>query len=159
VPVDDRADLLKSDLTADEASIELSSNRTAMSFERTMMSTDRTLMSGVRTALAMIGFGFTIFQFFHALNEKFLAGKLSPHGPARFGGALIILGIVLLVMAIWYNRLETRALTARRQRLHDLGLIRHPEIHKQSATLTIALLTLVLGALALLSVAFRIGLF
>ena len=107
----------------------------------------------------MIGFGFTIFQFFHTLNEKFLVGRLSPHGPARFGGALIALGIVLLVMAIWYNRLETRALLARRQRLHELGLIRHPEIHKQSATMTIALLTLILGAFAMLSVAFRIGVF
>ena len=124
------------------------------------MSTDRTLMSGVRTALAMIGFGFTIFQFFHTLNDKFLGDRPLPVGaPSRFGGVLIGLGIVLLVMALWYNRLETRALLARRKRLYDLGLIRHPEIHKQSATMTIAILTLILGALALLGVVFRIGLF
>lgn len=125
-----------------------------------MMSTDRTLMSGVRTALAMIGFGFTIFQFFHTLSDKFLGDHPLPVGaPSRFGGVLIGLGILLLVMALWYNRMETRALLERRRRLYDLGLIRHPEIHKQSATMAIAILTLILGALALLGVIFRIGLF
>ena len=143
----------------DDASVELSSNRTAMSFERTMMSADRTLMSGVRTALAMIGFGFTIFQFFHTLNDKFLEDRIPVGAPSRFGGALIGLGIILLIMALWYNRLETQALLARRKRLHDLGLIRHPEIHKQSATMTIAILTLILGGFALVGVVFRFGVF
>lgn len=146
-------------LSPDDASVELSSNRTAMSFERTMMSTDRTLMSGVRTSFAMIGFGFTIFEFFHAMNKQLVDGPLPTGAAARFGGVLIVFGIILMAMAIWYNRLETRALKARRMRLFDLGLIHHPEIHRQSATMTIAVMTLILGALALLGVVFRIGLF
>ena len=117
-------------------------------------------MSGVRTSFAMIGFGVTIFQFFHTLNDKVLRDHRLPVGaPSRFGGALIALGIILLAMALWYNRLETRARLERRKRLHDMGLIRHSAIHRQSATMTIAILTLILGALALLGVVFRIGFF
>ena len=157
--VEDHPDLLKSALSADEASVELSSNRTAMSFERTMMSSDRTLMSAVRTAISLIGFGFTIFQFFHSLDEKFMKGHLPVGAPSRFGGALIGLGIVLLIMALWYNRIEMKALRTRRQRLFELGLIRHVEIHKQSSTVTIAVLGLIVGGLALLSVVFGLGVF
>jgi putative membrane protein len=36
---------------------------------RTRMSIERTLMSWVRTATALIGFGFTIFQFLHRFSE------------------------------------------------------------------------------------------
>ena len=36
---------------------------------RTRMSMERTLMSWVRTATALIGFGFTIFQFLHRFNQ------------------------------------------------------------------------------------------
>ncbi|PSB22792.1 DUF202 domain-containing protein [filamentous cyanobacterium CCP2] len=39
------------------------------SWLRTRLSTERTLMSWVRTGTAMIGFGFTIFQFFEGLNS------------------------------------------------------------------------------------------
>lgn len=34
------------------------------------MSVERTLMSWVRTGTAMIGFGFTIFQFFEGLSKQ-----------------------------------------------------------------------------------------
>ena len=36
---------------------------------RTRMSIERTLMSWVRTSTALIGFGFTIFQFLHRFNQ------------------------------------------------------------------------------------------
>ena len=68
-------------VTGDPA-VELSSNRTAMSFERTAMSTDRTLMSVVRTSLSLISFGFTIFQFFHLLNDQIMKGGLDRSRPA-----------------------------------------------------------------------------
>jgi putative membrane protein len=38
------------------------------SWLRTRLSVERTLMSWVRTATALIGFGFTIVQFFERLN-------------------------------------------------------------------------------------------
>lgn len=141
----------------DDPSTELSANRTAMSFERTAMSSDRTLMSAVRTSLSLIGFGFTIFQFFHLLNERFLAQHLPPSAPRRFGFALIILGVVLLVTGIVNHLHETKARRARRRRLYEEGLIRHPEIVKVSSAIVIAVLLLAVGLLALTSVGLRSG--
>ena len=143
----------------DAASVELSSNRTAMSFERTMMSTDRTLMSAARTSISLIGFGFTIFQFFHALSEKFLDSRLAPEAPRRFGGSLILLGMILLVMALWFHRREVLALRTRRQHLFELGLIHQPAIHRTSAAVSISILLFIVGALAMWSVASHASLF
>ena len=39
------------------------------SWLRTRMSMERTLMSWVRTSTALIGFGFTIFQFLYRFNQ------------------------------------------------------------------------------------------
>ena len=116
-------------------------------------------MSAARTSIALIGFGFTIFQFFHTLNDKFLNSRLPAEAPRRFGGALILLGIILLVMALWFHRQEVKALHRRRQHLFAEGLIRHPAVHKTSAAVSISVLMLVLGALAMWSVATHSGIF
>jgi putative membrane protein len=47
------------------------------------MSADRTLMSVVRTSLSLIGFGFTIFQFFRYLRQSVEAAQKIPVGGAR----------------------------------------------------------------------------
>jgi uncharacterized membrane protein YidH (DUF202 family) len=64
---------------------------THFSWLRTRMSTERTLMSWVRTATALIGFGFTIVQFFerfgkmeffqHFVQETCTWHTLPPHLP------------------------------------------------------------------------------
>ena len=140
-----------------DPSVELSSNRTAMSFERTALSTERTLMSVVRTALSLISFGFTIFQFFHALHDQVLASDLPATAPRRFGLALILLGIVLLLLGIVNHFRETQERRARRQRLFEQGLIHHPEIKKASSATVVAILLLLVGVVALLSAALRTG--
>lgn len=43
---------------------------THFSWLRTRLSTERTLMSWVRTAVALIAFGFTIFQFLDRFNKR-----------------------------------------------------------------------------------------
>ncbi len=146
----------KSGMSADEISVELSSNRTAMSFARTAMSSDRTLMSMVRTSLSLIGFGFTIFQFFHSLSDKFVEGGLSPQAPRRFGLALIVLGVILLGLGISNHLRETKARRARRQMLFDQGLIRHAEPVKVSNVLVIAILLLLVGLVAMVHVGMRV---
>lgn len=128
-----------------------------MSFERSAMSNDRTLMSVIRTSLSLISFGFTIFQFFHVLNEKFPESQIPSGAPRHFGGALIALGILMLVLGIWNHVDETRKLSRRRQRLFDEGLIKHAPVIKVSSTATVAVLLLLLGVLALCSVAFRLN--
>ena len=141
----------------DDASTQLASQRTAMSFERTAMSSDSTLMSVIRTSLSLIGFGFTIFQFFHTLNDRFLEGQIPPTAPRRFGGALILLGILLLALGIFGHMRETHSRRLRRKRLCEEGLIRGLEPAKPSSAMTIAVLLLLVGLIAFGDLATRAG--
>ena len=52
-----------------DVNTELAARRTGMAFQRTRPPPDRTLMAVIRTSLSLIGFGFTIFQFFQKLRE------------------------------------------------------------------------------------------
>jgi putative membrane protein len=75
------------------------------SWLRTRLSVERTLMSVVRTAIALIGFGFTIVQFFDRMQE--LPGVKSarfPDAPRYLGLALILCGVGMLVISIWEYR-------------------------------------------------------
>ena len=140
-----------------DPSVELSSNRTAMSFERTALSTERTLMSVVRTALALISFGFTIFQFFHKVSSTYVAGGLPARAPLRFGLALIVLGVIMLSLGIVNHRHETRERRDRRQRLFDEGLIHHVETARFNSAMVVAVLLLLVGIGAILRVGLRVG--
>ena len=64
-----------------DVSTELPRRRTGMSFQRARMSADRTLMSVMRTSLSLIGFGFTIFQFFQKLKNDGRARGRRARGP------------------------------------------------------------------------------
>ena len=69
---------------------------------RTRASLERTLLSWIRTAVSLIGFGFTIVQFFQRVPE--LPGAKPAHHPDApwyLGLALIFCGIVALVVSIW----------------------------------------------------------
>ena len=80
---------------------------THFSWLRTRMSLERTLMSWVRTATALIGFGFTIFQFFERFNQ--MAGVEGPRHPGA--SRLIALGLIgcgtgaLVVAIIEYRQM------------------------------------------------------
>jgi putative membrane protein len=70
------------------------------SWLRTRMSMERTLMSWVRTSTALIGFGFTIFQFLHRFNQTpGIKPAEHPWTPWVLGLALIGTGIVALTIA------------------------------------------------------------
>ncbi len=72
---------------------------------RTRLSLERTLMSWVRTAVALIGFGFTIVQFFEHLQATAgVAPALRPQAPRYLGLALIAVGVVALFVSIWQYR-------------------------------------------------------
>jgi inner membrane protein YidH len=75
------------------------------SWLRTRMSAERTLMSWVRTAIALIGFGFTIFQFLDRFNRTpGVEPAAHPQAPWIFGLALIGTGIIALIIALWEYR-------------------------------------------------------
>jgi putative membrane protein len=140
----------------DDPAVELSSRRTGMSFQRTRMSADRTLMSVIRTSLSLISFGFTIFQFFERVAETKM---IAPGGgqARRFGLSLVVLGLVMLLLGISYHIAFMIGLRAEREMLRAEGLIHAESQFPRSYTLVVALLLLVVGLLAVMSLAFHIG--
>jgi len=139
---------------SNDPSVELSARRTGMSFQRTRMSADRTLMSIIRTSLSLISFGFTIAQLFDKLGRAQGWGS----GPARhFGIALVLLGIVMLALGIGYHIAFMLELRNERTQLKLEGLIHAKSRYPVSLTLIVAVLLLLVGVAAVLSIAFRIG--
>ncbi len=136
-------------------SVELSSRRTGMSFQRTRMSADRTLMSVIRTSLSLIGFGFTIFQVFQKLHD--VQVLRSSEAPRHFGEALVWLGIAMLVLGIGYHVVFMTGLRRERRQMKDEGLIHAESQFPTSLTLMVALLLLVIGMMAIISMVFNVG--
>jgi putative membrane protein len=135
---------------------ELSSRRTGMSFQRTRMSADRTLMSVIRTSLSLISFGFTIFQVFQKLKE----GDVLENGaaaPRHFGVALVGLGIAMLVLGIIYHVKFMLELRDERKHMTEDGLIHGESRFPPSLTLIIALILLLIGIAAIVSMLFHVG--
>lgn len=136
-------------------STELSSRRTGMSFQRTRMSADRTLMSVMRTALSLIGFGFTIFQFFQKAHDAQILK--SSGAPRHFGEALVFLGIGMLILGIGYHIVFMLGLRREREQLRGDGLIHAESQFPASLTLIVAVLLLVIGLLAIVSMVYDVG--
>lgn len=148
-------DAVTSKSTSDQISVELSSRRTGMSFQRTRMSADRTLMSVIRTSLSLISFGFTIFQVFEKMRDHNI---IAHAGAARnFGVALVGLGIVMLVGGIIYHLQFMLGLRAERKAMTADGLIHAQSGFPVSLTLLTAVILLVIGVVAIVSMVFRVG--
>jgi len=119
------------------------------------MSADRTLMSVIRTSLSLIGFGFTIFQVFQKLYESQVLKNA--RAPRRFGEALVVLGICMLVLGIGYHSFFMLGLRRLRTDMKLEGLIHGESRFPPSMTLIIAILLLLIGILAIWSMAFDVG--
>jgi putative membrane protein len=71
----------------------------------TQMSLQRTLMAGVRTGISLIGFGFTVAQFFERIRDKVpVVGQVAPKAPRDLGLTLIVAGIALIALFLWQYR-------------------------------------------------------
>src|SRR5262245_32166478 len=122
------------------------------------MSADRTLMSVIRTSLSLIGFGFTIYQFFRYLRETAGAPHLiRSEAPRNFGMALVALGVVMLSLGIWKHVAFMLELRAERKIFVDRGLIPGDDRFPISITLITATALLILGLVAIISMAMRVG--
>jgi len=76
----------------------------------------------MRTALSLIGFGFTIFQFFQHLQESSGVEK-KVHAARNFGVSLVAIGIFLLVMGIYGHVRFMLELRTEHKRFVSAGLI------------------------------------
>jgi len=140
---------------SDLINVELSSRRTGMSFQRTRMSADRTLMSVIRTSLSLISFGFTIFQVFEKLRDQ----SIITHGaPARnFGVTLVLLGILMLIGGIIYHVQFMVHLREQRAEMIAAGLVHGQSKFPLSLTLATAVILLLIGIAAIVSMVFNVG--
>ena len=138
-----------------DVNTELAARRTGMAFQRTRLAEDRTLMAVIRTSLSLIGFGFTIFQFFQRLREQDVITRAA--APRHFGVALVALGIVMLVLGIGYHVQFMLGLRRLRELMREEGLIHGETVFPVSLTLLTALLLLVIGVAAIISMQFQIG--
>lgn len=139
----------------DNISVELSARRTGMSFQRTRMSADRTLMSVIRTSLSLISFGFTIYQVFEKLRD---AGTLAhAAAPRNFGVTLVALGIAMLLFGIAYHVQFMLGLRHEREDMRRAGLIHAQSHFPPSMTLIAAVLLLIIGVVAIVSMVLQKG--
>lgn len=67
---------------------------------RTQLGLQRTLMAAVRTAVSLIGFGFTVAQFFQRMQGE-SAERFGVELPRNLGLALIAAGVVSLATFTW----------------------------------------------------------
>ena len=126
-----------------------------MSFQRTRMSADRTLMSVIRTSLSLISFGFTIYQVFEKLRE---AGTHRPcRRAAQFRCRAGALGIAMLVIGIVYHVQFMIGLRYEREAMKAAGLVHGESRFPASLTLITAVVLLVIGVAAIVSMVFQVG--
>jgi putative membrane protein len=135
------------------ASTELAARRTGMSFQRTRLSADRTLMSVIRTSLSLISFGFTIYSFF----QKVRPSEPGTHGARNFGATLVCLGVGMLILGIVYHVWFMLGLRGLREAMQEEGMVHGESGFPASMTLLTALVLLLIGLAAAVSIVFHAG--
>lgn len=122
------------------------------SWLRTRLSVERTLMSWVRTSTALIGFGFTIVQFFERMHSmQDVSPARMPDAPRYLGLALILSGIVALLVSIWQYRWLVRYL--RSGSFSKVAGIEHGPVN--TPLLAVAIALLLIGTFAFFAVLLR----
>jgi putative membrane protein len=112
-------------------------------------------MAVIRTSLSLISFGFTIYTFFNKLRE---AGVLKGAAPTRnFGVSLVWLGIGMLILGIIYHVLFMLGLREQRGTATAAGLIHGESKFPPSLVLIVAVVLLLIGLAAALSIELHIG--
>jgi len=124
-----------------------------MAWVRTRLSVERTQMSWVRTAVSLIGFGFTIVQFFERMQGfSDSAPAYFPDAPRYLGLGLIFCGVLALVVSILQYGWMLRYLTTDGFE----GLAGQEGERKQTPLWAVAIVLAVIGVFAFVAVLFRL---
>ena len=122
------------------------------SWLRTRLSIERTMMSWVRTAIALIGFGFTIVQFFERVKEMpGVAPPVFPEAPRYLGLSLIFCGVAVLVISIWEYQWGLRYLWGG----NFAAIAGVTKEGRQTPLLAVAIALVLIGVFAFCAVLFR----
>jgi putative membrane protein len=136
----------------------MASLRTSLSVQRTRMAAERTLMATMRTSLSLIGFGFTIFSFFQGISSGPVGvDVIPPRAPARFGLALVFIGVLTLLLGILYHYSYMVQLRRQRSEFIERGYLPGTSSFPLSMSLVTAFLILLVGLAAILSIMLRVG--
>jgi putative membrane protein len=127
------------------------------SWVRTRLSVERTMMSWIRTAVALIGFGFTIVQFFERLQDmENVTAALRPQAPRYLGLALIGSGVIVLLISLWqYARVVRYLWHEPFRELAGMFTRRMKPVAEQTPVFTVTIVLLAIGLFAFFSVLFR----
>jgi putative membrane protein len=132
--------------------------RTALAFQRTRLSADRTMMAIMRTSLSMIGFGFTLYTFTtNFIKRDGAEGLLAQQAPTRFALTMIFLGVLLMMIGIYSHIRFMLSVRSQRDSFVAEGFLPPKEDYPLSLTLVTAILLVLIGVAAALSVIFRSG--
>ncbi len=124
------------------------------SWIRTRLSLERTLMSWVRTATALIGFGFTIVQFFERFGHMDgIAAAARPSAPRYLGLALMAAGVLALALSTWQYHIGLRYLRS----ANFEGLAGMPEGPMQTPLYAVTIVLMLIGLFAFGAVLLRIA--
>ena len=119
-----------------------------LALDRTRLAYERTMLAWVRTATSLIGFGFSIQQFFRVARAG-SPGKSGIIGPDEFGLIMIAIGLFALLLATLEHRSAIAAL-----RIDYPVAQQYPDFPRSRARILAALIAL-LGLLAFFSMIFR----
>ena len=139
--------------TAAEARVEVKVKpESHFAWLRTRLSLERTLMSWVRTATALIGFGFTIVQFFDRFSQMGdVKAALTPELPRYLGLALIATGMLSLTVSVTQYCAVVRHLDGK----EFAGMAWYGDRPGKTPTLFVAMSLGVVGLVAFVSVFMR----
>ena len=124
---------------------------------RTRMALERTLMAWLRTGVALIGFGFTIVQFFQRLGGmEGVAPADRPQAAHHLGLALIGAGVLSLLISAWQYRRVVRYLWSPQfKALAGMQTTTMKPVFEQSPLLLVVLTVIVIGVFTFFAVLLR----
>ena len=136
--------------------VSMASDRTGMAFQRTRLAADRTLMAVIRTSLSLISFGFTIYKLLEGLQSAKTV-DLRDHAARNFGVTLCAIGVIALAVGITYHVWFMRDLRRKRNAMAGTGTLETQDGFPTHVTLFMAILLLLVGIFAIVSIVFKVG--